>query len=144
MFKAARLREEKITQGDRAFRSANGYEDLLQVFRSRLQSGQVTVVTKTAISGITWNRSGVTISTEDGTLPCKAKQVVVSVPLSILKVPVGEKGAIEFSPALPREKTAALRNLEVGKVIRLVLRFRDRFWGSIARDSYRSFFVFLN
>jgi monoamine oxidase len=129
------MREEKIVEGDRAFRSADGYEDLLQVFRSRLQSGQVTVVTGIAVSGITWNRSGVTISTDNRALPCKAKQVVVSVPLSILKLPVGEKGAIEFIPGLPPGKSAALRKLEMGKVIRLVLRFRDRFWDSIAPPS---------
>ncbi len=129
------MREEAIVEGDRVFRSANGYEDLLRVFRSRLQSSQVTVVTGIAISGITWNRSGVTISTEDGPLPCQAKQVLVSVPLSILQIPVGGKGGIEFSPALPPEKSAALNKLEMGKVIRLVLRFRDRFWDSMTPSS---------
>jgi monoamine oxidase len=129
------MREEAIVEGDRIFRSHNGYEDLLQIFRSRLQSGQVTVATGTAISGITWNHSGVTISTEDGAARRKAKQVVVSVPLSTLKIPVGEKGAIEFSPTLPAKKSAALNKLEMGKVIRLVLRFRDRFWDSMAPAS---------
>jgi monoamine oxidase len=131
------MREEAIVEGDRIFRSHNGYEDLLQIFRSRLQSGQVTVATGTAISGITWNHSGVTISTEDGAARRKAKQVVVSVPLSTLKIPVGEKGAIEFSPTLPAKKSAALNKLEMGKVIRLVLRFRDRFWDSIAPPNAR-------
>jgi len=129
------MREEAIVEGDRIFRSGNGYEDLLQVFRSRLQSSQVTVVAGTAVSRIVWNRSGVTISTEDGALPCHAKQVLVAVPLSILKITVGEKGAIEFTPALPPEKSAALNKLEMGKVIRLVLRFRDRFWDSMAPPS---------
>lgn len=129
------MREEAMIEGDRIFRSGNGYEDLLQVFRSRLQSGQVSVVTGTAINGITWTRSGATISTEGGAFSYKAKQVVVSVPLSILKIPVGEKGAIEFNPALPPEKSAALNKLEMGQIIRLVLRFGDRFWDSIAPPS---------
>ena len=53
-------------------------------------------------------------------------------PLSILKIEVaGKEGAIEFDPPLPLEKREAVKKLEMGKVIRLVLRFRERFWDSI-------------
>jgi monoamine oxidase len=126
------MREEEMIEGYRAFRAANGYEDLIQIFRYRLQSSNVSVITGAAISAITWNPSGATISTEDGSSTYQARQVVVSVPLSILKLPVGQKGAIEFNPALPPEKLTAMSKLEMGKVIRLVLRFRDRFWDSVA------------
>jgi len=125
------MREEEVIEGYRAFRAANGYEDLIQIFRSRLQSNNVSVTTGAAINAITWSPSGATISTDDGSLTYQAQQVVVSVPLSILKLPVGQKGAIEFSPSLPPEKLAAMNRMEMGKVIRLVLRFRDRFWDSI-------------
>jgi monoamine oxidase len=131
------IREEEMIEGHRAFRSANGYEDLIQVFQSRLQSSNVSVTIGAAINAITWNSSGATISTKDGSSTYQAQQVVVSVPLSILKLPVGQKGAIEFSPVLPPEKLAAMNKLEMGKVIRLVLRFRDRFWDSIAPPNAR-------
>jgi len=131
------MREEEMIEGYRAFRAANGYGDLIQIFRSRLQSSNVSVTTGAAIKSIVWNPSGATISTEDGSSTYQAKQVVVSVPLSILKLSVGQKGAIGFSPALPPEKLTAMNKLEMGKVIRLVLRFRDRFWDSITPPNAR-------
>lgn len=44
---------------------------------------------------------------------------------------MGESGAIEFAPALPAEKIEALEHLEMGKVFRVVLRFRHRFWDTL-------------
>ena len=131
------MREEEMMEGHRAFRAANGYEDLIQIFRSRLQSSNVSVSTGAAINAISWSPSGAAISTEDGSSTYRAQQVVVSVPLSILRLPVGQKGAIQFSPALPPEKFAAMSKLEMGRVIRLVLRFRNRFWDSIAPPEAR-------
>jgi monoamine oxidase len=48
-----------------------------------------------------------------------------------LKAPLGEVGAIGFEPALPAAKIAALDKLEMGKVIRIVLWFHDRFWDEL-------------
>jgi len=61
-----------------------------------------------------------------------AKKAIVTVPLSILKIPSTHAGGISFDPVLPREKLNALDKLEMGKVVRLVLRFRERFWQSLA------------
>jgi monoamine oxidase len=127
------MREEDRIEGDRAFRSARGYDDLMQILQARLEAGQVSVRTGAQIDGITWRRGNVQIPTQhrEGPSAYQARQAVVSVPLSILKIRAGEKGAIEFNPALPQDKLIALNKLEMGKVIRLVLRFRDRFWDSI-------------
>lgn len=38
---------------------------------------------------------------------------------------------MRFDPPLPAKKLAALEKLEMGKVIRIVLRFRERFWENI-------------
>jgi monoamine oxidase len=85
------------------------------------------------VTAIKWRQSIVTVSTRgsDGNRSYQAKKVVVTVPLPILSTESGKEGAIEFDPPLPLEKREALEKLEMGKVVRLVLRFRERFWDSI-------------
>jgi monoamine oxidase len=60
-----------------------------------------------------------------------ARRVLVTLPLALLKAPIGEVGVVEFTPPLPQEKVESLDKLEMGKVIRVVLRFRHRFWDEI-------------
>jgi monoamine oxidase len=50
-------------------------------------------------------------------------RVLITVPLAVLQA-----DGIRFSPALPAQKMDALSKLEMGKVIRVTLRFRERFW----------------
>ena len=65
----------------------------------------------------------------------EAPKVLLTLPLSLLKAQQG--GAIQFTPRLPEDKWRALDKLEMGKVIRVVLRFRERFWETI-KPSARS------
>ena len=127
------LREEQEVMGDRAFRSRNGYAELIKSLESRLVTSHVMVKTNVIVTAINWRRGVATVATEgpNGNNSYEAKKVVVTVPISILKTESGREGAIEFDPPLPLEKTEALEKLEMGKVIRLVLRFRERFWETI-------------
>ncbi len=59
--------------------------------------------------------------------PC----VLVTLPLAVLQSARGEIGAVGFMPDLPARKRAALTKLEMGKVVRVSLRFRSRFWDDI-------------
>jgi hypothetical protein len=56
-----------------------------------------------------------------------ARRLVVTLPLGVLKQPPQAPGAVRFQPAL-REKEAALRGLEMGSVVKVVLAFREAFW----------------
>ncbi len=58
-----------------------------------------------------------------------ARAAIIAVPLGVLKAPMGETGAIEFVPEL-RAKRHALEHLAMGSVVRVVLRFTERFWSS--------------
>jgi monoamine oxidase len=49
-----------------------------------------------------------------------------------------EKGLVRFSPPLPETKQAAIRGVEMGHVVRIVLRFRERFWEKLAPRSSSS------
>ncbi len=124
--------EEKI-EGDRAFRSRNGYRDLLDVFDEEIKRYRIVVHSDTVAQQVRWNTGGVKVEFHDknGESRLEASRVLITLPLSLLKAPVGQAGAIEFTPDLPHQKRAALDRLEMGKVIRITLRFRERFWDSI-------------
>ncbi len=125
--------EEKI-DGDRAFRARHGYSSLLEILRERVAKNNITIATSTVVERVTWNRGKVTIDgTSNGSpVSLRAQRVLITVPLGVLQAPQGEHGSIEFRPALPAEKLEALTGLEMGKVMRVVFRFRKRFWRKIS------------
>jgi len=124
--------EEKI-DGDRAFRSANGYADLIGLFQRQIQERGVGVQLGAVVNRVEWKRGQVSIAARGtgGTRDFMASRVLITVPLAVLQADAAERGAIQFRPELPSEKMEALNKLEMGKVIRIVLRFRERFWEKI-------------
>ena len=124
--------EEKI-EGVRAFRCRNGYKDLLDVFQQESKNYNITVLTETIVQQVHWKAGNVKVDIRDkkreSTL--EAPRVLITLPLALLKAPVGQTGVVQFTPELPRQKKEALDRLEMGKVIRVTLRFRERFWDSI-------------
>lgn len=64
-----------------------------------------------------------------------AARLIVTVPLGVLKSSPGAPGAIQFIPALSRIE-AALEHLEVGHVIKLMIRFKERFWEGEGRFAF--------
>jgi monoamine oxidase len=130
--------EEKI-EGVRAFRCRNGYKDLLDVFRPEIKNYNITVHTETVVQQVHWNAGSVKVKVRgqksESTL--EARRVLITLPISLLKAPVAQPGVVQFTPELPSDKKAALDKLEMGKVIRVTLRFRERFWDSIKPASAR-------
>jgi monoamine oxidase len=55
--------------------------------------------------------------------------------VGVLQARPGDVGAIEFSPPLPPDKQKSIADLEMGKVVRLVLSFKKRFWEHIHSHS---------
>jgi len=125
--------EEKI-DGKRAFRASTGYAGLLTIFRAQLERANVDIQTNCAVHKISWSPGKVDIhaacSNESVTL--RAERTVITVPVGILQMHPGESGSIEFQPRLPVAKARAIAGIEMGKVIRVVLRFRERFWERIS------------
>ena len=131
------MRAEETIQGQRAFRAVNGYQSLVAIFRDQLIEAGVSLCMETVVENIEWNSGDVTITAHDreGSSRFRANRVIVTVPLAILKKPPGRPGAIQFKPELQKQKTTALNKLEMGKVIRLVLKFKHRFWEGISPEN---------
>jgi len=111
--------EERI-DGDRQFRISSGYYDLVRATYDRIEHKHCTIVLKTPVQEIRWRR-GEAIARTPGA-EFHASRVVITVPLGVLKA-----NCILFSPALS-EKGNAMKFLEMGPVIRVVMRFREKFW----------------
>ncbi|MGA9470816.1 MAG: NAD(P)/FAD-dependent oxidoreductase [Terriglobales bacterium] len=134
--------EERI-QGHRSFRLVNGYSELIDFFRRRLEIAGVLVWTEAVVERVQWRRgrADVTWRRADGSDSSLSSELVsaarllITVPLGVLKAPVGERGAIEFVPALPTQKLEALERIEMGTAMRVVLRFRRRFWETITAST---------
>jgi monoamine oxidase len=58
-----------------------------------------------------------------------ARAAIITVPVGVLKAKPGEAGAIEFEPEI-KPKRAALEQLAMGSVVRIVLRLSEAFWAS--------------
>jgi len=121
--------EEKI-EGDRAFRARGGYQALLEILQQRAANAAVRLRTKTVVHRVIWRQGNVSVDAVCGeqAISFHASRVLATVPLAVLQAQPGERGAIEFSPALPKEKLDSLAGMEMGKVLRVVLHFRERFW----------------
>ncbi|MBZ5685455.1 MAG: FAD-dependent oxidoreductase [Acidobacteriia bacterium] len=134
------MRAEEKIEGARAFRCRNGYKDLLDVFQQELKNYNITVQTETVVQQVHWKAGNVKVDIRDknSESTLEAPRVLITLPLALLKAPVGQAGVVQFTPELPRQKKDALDRLEMGKVIRVTLRFRERFWDSIKPPGARS------
>jgi monoamine oxidase len=127
--------DEKIGS-DRSFRAQHGYADLIKIFQRKIDKAGVPVRKNTVVQTIRWGDGKVEIDAhgEDGTETFEAGLVLITIPLGVLQAREDEIGAIRFTPALPAQKRRAIHSLMMGKIIRVTLRFRERFWKSLPKS----------
>lgn len=113
--------EEKI-EGDKQFRPLHGYAPLIAWYERRLAG--VPIQLGTAVHSVQWGSAGVRVLGMQGSVRHygQARMAVITLPLGVLQA-----DTVVFEPELPQKRAAACR-LAMGKVVRVVLRFRDRFW----------------
>ena len=73
------------------------------------------------VEAIAYDQNGVTVTTNQGDF--SAQRVIVTLPLGVLK-----KGDVQFTPALPPEKVAAIASLGMGVLNKCFLTFPTAFW----------------
>jgi monoamine oxidase len=114
-------------EGTRQFRLTAGYGSLIDWLAAGLPSESLYL--QTAVREIRWQRGHVEVVADCAhrEVTFLAPRLVVTVPLGMLQLPPGTHGAIQFVPPLP-QKEAALQHLQVGHVIKLMIRFKERFW----------------
>jgi len=127
------MRAERKIQGDRAFRAPNGYADLLRIFHDEIKRHGAAVNVQTVAKDVNWRQGSVRLTTfgPDGSSELEASRVLITVPLSLLKISKERDSTLKFRPVLPAGFMDALDKFEMGTVIRVSLRFRERFWAEI-------------
>jgi monoamine oxidase len=81
---------------------------------------------RTAVTRIEWEPGAVHVDTTKGSYSAKA--IVVTLPIGVLQARPGDAGAVSIHPALPKLEEA-LSLLSSGPVTRVVMLFREEFWG---------------
>ena len=74
------------------------------------------------VETVRWEPDGVTLRSTDGG-ELSARTAICTLPVGVLA-----SGSVRFDPGLPDGKEAALRDLHMGPVLKILLRFSERFW----------------
>ena len=113
-----------------AARILNGYDALVSAMAVPLHGPLVDLRLRTVAREIRWTRGRVTVTTDgaagEGREEHDGPAAIVTVPLGVLKDARGPAG-IRIVP-MPSEWLDAMRLLEMGSVLRLVLQFREVPW----------------
>ena len=103
-----------------------GYKQLLDVL-----ARDVDIRFNSPVTDVTWNRAqGVTVTTGGATL--EGARCLCSVPISLLK-----RGMPELRPGLPTPHRAALAQIGMGIVEKVLLRFETRWWPTSPSGYFR-------
>lgn len=103
-----------------------GYMALVDFFVKQIQMQGGKLLAVAPVSRIHWQRGRVEIQIEGKDAPLIADGAIVTVSLGVLKA-----GVIEFDPPLG-EKTEAIAQLQFGRVVKIILRFREPCWPEFA------------
>lgn len=109
-------------EAPRQFRIANGYDAVIEWLRAGLDPDRSQLRLGSEVTELSWSRGAVEVHTVRRQT-FRAKAAVITIPIGVWKT----AGGIRFDPVL-RDKRKAIAKLEVGHVVKIVFRFRRRFW----------------
>jgi len=125
-------REEDATDGDRQHRLVGGYDQLIDALAKSVRPPS-RIELNTIVRRVAWQkgRVEVTAETPSGVRTFAGPRAIITLPLSILQQPADAPTGVTFAPELPLR--AALREkMVMGRVVKITLRFRERFWERVA------------
>jgi monoamine oxidase len=99
--------------------------------RDQLPPDLAALHLSTIVQQITWQQGHVQVMARraDGATPppFTAPRVIITLPLGVLKAPPDHPATVRISPELP-DFQQALQTMQMGHVVRVALRFRERIW----------------
>jgi len=113
-------------------RVITGYSSLLDGMARVLPASLCKLQMHSVVQQIRWKRGRVEVEASrfGKSFVASVPRALITVPLGVLQSTAGQAGHIAFAPALDM-KTSALKHLEFGPVIKVMLRFRSPFWEQI-------------
>jgi monoamine oxidase len=126
-----RAADQKIG-ANRAYRLIEGYDQLVERLALRSDGKRLDIRLRAPVVEARWRPGAVEVAT-GGARRLKAARAIFTLPLGVWQAPSGAPGAVDFLPIL-RNKQAPSRALAMGRVLKLVLVFRRRFWDRLVRS----------
>jgi monoamine oxidase len=119
-------------------RPIGGYARLVAHLARSLGS-RVDVRANSVAMRVSRDAEGVTVAVRSGsqTHSLRARYAIVTVPVGVLQAQPGEDGAIAFHPKLPDATLDAIARLAMGPVVKVVLRFKEPVWETLANGAWR-------
>jgi monoamine oxidase len=124
---------------DGQYRINGGYKMLVDYLESQCKKNGCIIHTNCCVKKIGWQKDEVNMLTFCSRL-FKSNKVILTVPLSNLQLNYTDEDYIEFVPSIPEHINAA-KNIGFGKVIKIILEFRENFWNDTKKDAG---FIFIN
>ncbi len=106
-------------------RIKEGYGALIQFLAQQIKAANGVLLLDTKVARIDWQPGKIEVAAarEGTTARLEADAALITLPLGALKA-----GTVSFHPALATKKDA-IEQLEFGNVVKLILEFRERWWG---------------
>jgi monoamine oxidase len=132
----ANAAEEEI-DGGHSFRVLDGYDVVTETLRAEAQAHGAVVHLNTTIKELRWQSNQVeAVCIADKRLQVfHGSQAVITLPLGVLQAKAHQRGAVRFVPDLPRATQAAIERMAMGHAVRIILKFRERFWEKLELPS---------
>jgi len=124
---------------EKQFRIENGYSQIAQTLHDEAVAGGAKFHLNTIVEEVNWKRNEVEVLTTTAQR-FKSPCLLVTLPLSVLGAVASQEGrlapalrtnTVSFNPPL-NDKQAAAQKLAMGQVVKVLLRFREPFWESLA------------
>lgn len=118
--------------GDSSFRILSGYDRLIQWLCDEARKRGTVLQLNTIVKELRWRANYVEgICGDDEKRQFMASRCVVTLPVGVLQARSGQFGAVQFLPPLPSAHHDAINSLAMGQVVKINLRFHDRFWENL-------------
>jgi monoamine oxidase len=124
---AVAQRAAERIDGQKQFRLPSGYDSVIRELVKVLPEACMRL--GHVVCGVKWKRRNVEARCVcgDNEIRFRAGYLISTLPLALLHIRPDELGGVYFDPPLAG-KEGALARLKVGQVMKVVMRFRERFW----------------
>jgi monoamine oxidase len=119
-------------------RPLGGYRPMFEFLSAACEAAGVQRHLSTIVRRISWRRGAVAVDVTNGageTRTIRARAAIVTFPVGVLRHR-GDETEVVFEPELPAAKRRALASIEMGHVVKVVLRFRSPFWEQLRDGRY--------
>lgn len=118
---------------EKQFRIPSGYDAITQSLYDDAIAQGAEFQLNTVVEAVRWTQNNVELACRgaSGEKLYKSRSVIITLPLGVLQAGEGAVGAVRFVPEVI-EKRVAAHKLAPGAAVKILMRFRERFWEALS------------